>query len=53
MAIPAAGNFDASQILRIQKKADDIWTANMSRADYVARVGVLAALRARADRALA
>ena len=47
MAIPAAGNFDASQILRIQKKADDIWAANMSRADYVARTGVLSALRAR------
>jgi hypothetical protein len=53
MAIPAAGNFDASQILRLQRKADQIWADNMARQDYVARTGILSALRARQTAQLA
>lgn len=47
MAVPSAGDFSASQLLRIQTKADQLWSQNRNRADYLARVEVLNALRAR------
>lgn len=46
MAVPAAGTFTASQLLRIQTMADDLWADNQTRADYIAEVEVLNAIRA-------
>ena len=46
MAVPAAGTFTASQLLRIQTMADDMWADNQTRADYIAEADVLNAVRA-------
>lgn len=45
MAVPAAGTFTASQLLRIQAMASDLWADNQTRADYIAEADVLNAIR--------
>ena len=46
MAVPAAGTFTASQILRIQTIADDLWADNRTRIDYIAECDVVKAIQA-------
>lgn len=46
MAVPAAGTFTASQLLKVQAMADDLWMDNQTQSDYVARCEVVKALMA-------
>lgn len=46
MAVPAAGTFTASQLLKIQKMADDMWADSQLKTDYMAEVDVAKAIMA-------
>lgn len=53
MAVPAAGTFDASQLLKFQVMADDLWMDNQTRTDYIAECDVVKALMAEQTATLA